>query len=84
MAGRTGHDSVGKYVCPMCGARVVMTTFYSGFDRELLDPKTGEPTRTLIVERSTIHDEEFECNKKCGWKGRSSWKDDLDEEGESD
>lgn len=57
------------YSCPKCGSEIRLVTTYTGFDREIIDPKTGEWVEDshIYTERTDIHDIVFSC-PTCAWE----------------
>lgn len=66
-----------KWLCPICGSKLIMTTWFSGWDDEWVDPQTGEAMTLIRGERDSINEIRYRCGQECGWEGSE---DDLREE----
>lgn len=70
-----------RYICPKCGDTIQLSTTYTGWELETVDPDTGEPDEVVEAERTDIHDAEYSCsNGLCDWRANEWYFDDLGEE----
>lgn len=67
------------YTCPKCQADIRLVTNFTGWDREEIDPETGEwvEDSDTYTERMDIHDVEWSCTR-CEWEGATNKIEDYD------